>query len=213
MNIAVILAGGVGKRYGDDMPKQYLKMAGREVISFAIEEAKKCCYVDKVIVVCDKIYQQRISSNYSVEVCDGGETRNISVFNALEYIKANYKCNKIIFLDSARPLIKADYITDCLQKLDNYDCIITAQHIVDSLGNYCDVNVNRDNYYLIQTPEAFKYDVLYKNFDKESSNTALCQFMPDINQVYQNFALKHNYKITYKGDIEYIMQFVNNEVI
>lgn len=209
MNIAVVLAGGVGSRYGGNIPKQYCFIGGREVISFAIEEAQLCAIIDKVLVVCDKAYQNRISKQYGVEVCNGGDNRNLSVENALEYIKGKYKCDKIIFLDSARPLIKAKYIYSCMQKLDDYDCVITTQKIVDSLGRYGELYVNRDDYYLIQTPEAFKFEEFCKYFDKNSSKTALCQFMPRADRIYQNFDMKQNFKITYQGDLEYIAQFLD----
>ncbi|MDE6275151.1 MAG: 2-C-methyl-D-erythritol 4-phosphate cytidylyltransferase [Clostridia bacterium] len=208
MNIAVVLAGGVGSRYGGNIPKQYCFIGNKEVISFSINEAKKCASIDKVLVVCDKAYQERISNQYKVEVCDGGESRNLSVDNALEYIKSKYSCDKIIFLDSARPLIKAQYINSCMQKLDEYDCVITTQKIVDSLGRYGELYVNREDYYLIQTPEAFKFDIFCQNFDKNSENTALCQFMPKADKIYQNFGMKQNFKITYQGDLEYISQFL-----
>lgn len=211
MDIAVVLAGGVGSRYGGDTPKQYCTINGKEVISYAIREARKSSLTDKVIVVCDKIYQKRIRDCYKVEVCDGGRSRNQSVANALEYIVSRgYQCNKIIFLDSARPMIKASYIDSCMNKLDEYDCVITAQKIVDSLGRYGKISVDRENYYLIQTPEAFKFDVFCKNFDKNSTNTALCQFMPSADMIYQNFGMKQNFKITYQGDLEYIAQFLEN---
>lgn len=212
MNIAVVLAGGVGSRYGGNVPKQYCFIGDREVISFAIDEAKKCANIDKVLVVCDKAYQDRISKQYDVEVCDGGENRNLSVESALQYIKNKYKCNKIIFLDSARPLIKAQYIDDCIQKLNEYDCVITTQKIVDSLGRYGELYVNREDYYLIQTPEAFKFQVFCQYFDKSSDKTALCQFMPHAESIYQNFGLKQNFKITYQGDLEYIAQFLKTNV-
>ena len=212
MNIAVVLAGGVGSRYGGNVPKQYCFIGDREVISFAIDEAKKCANIDKVLVVCDKAYQDRISKQYDVEVCDGGANRNLSVESALQYIKSKYKCNKIIFLDSARPLIKAQYIDDCIQKLNEYDCVITTQKIVDSLGRYGELYVNREDYYLIQTPEAFKFQVFCQYFDKSSDNTALCQFMPQAERIYQNFGLKQNFNITYQGDLEYIAQFLKSNV-
>ena len=139
MNIAVILAGGKGNRYGGNIPKQYCSLDGKEVISFAIDEAKKCESIDRVLVVCDKVYADRLSKQYGVEVCDGGATRNLSVCSALEYIKSYYQCDKVVFLDSARPLIKARYIKECMQLLDKYDCVITTQKIVSSLEFMFDI--------------------------------------------------------------------------
>lgn len=209
MNIAVVLAGGVGSRYGGDMPKQYCMLNNKEVISFAIDEAKKSEKIDRIIVVCDGKYQDRIAKQYGVEVCDGGATRNMSVDNALQYIRKNkYDCKKIIFLDSARPLIKSSLINEYMDKLDEFDCVITGQKIVDSLGKYGSRYVNREDYYLIQTPEACKFDLLCSSFDRDSDKTAICQLMPDNSTLYVSFKMKNNMKITYMGDIDYIKQFM-----
>ena len=209
MNIAVVLAGGGGSRYGGDMPKQYCMLNNKEVISFAIDEAKKSEKIDRIIVVCDGKYQDRIAKQYGVEVCDGGATRNMSVDNALQYIRKNkYDCKKIIFLDSARPLIKSSLINEYMDKLDEFDCVITGQKIVDSLGKYGSRYVNREDYYLIQTPEACKFDLLCSSFDRDSDKTAICQLMPDNSTLYVSFKMKNNMKITYMGDIDYIKQFM-----
>lgn len=209
MNIVVILAGGVGRRYGGNVPKQYLKLKGKEVLWYSINAAKNCNVIDKIIVVCDKQYQKRISAEYDVEVCDGGNTRNISIFNALQYIiQNNYPCEKIVFLDSARPLIQSSLIDNYICILDDYDCVITGQKITDSLGKYGTHYVNREDYYLIQTPEACKFRLLSNSFDKDSGKTAICQLMPDNSTLYVSFNMKNNMKITYNGDINYIEQFV-----
>lgn len=209
MNIAVVLAGGVGNRYGGNIPKQYLKLKGKEVLWYAISAAKNSRTIDKVIVVCDKAYQERIASGYGVEVCDGGSTRNLSVFSALQYVvKCGYDCEKIIFLDSARPLIKSELIDDYIEKLDEFDCVITGQKIVDSLGKYGVRYVNREDYYLIQTPEACNFGLLVSSFDKDSDKTAICQLMPEDSTLYVSFKMKNNMKITYNGDLEYIEQFM-----
>lgn len=213
MNIAVVLAGGVGSRYGGDMPKQYCMLKGKEVISYAIEAAKKSKKTDKVLVVCDKSYQKRIAETYGTEVCDGGSTRNISVYNALAYIKERgYACKKVIFLDSARPLIRAELIDDYMDKLDEYDCVITGQKIVDSLGKTGMRYVNREEYYLIQTPEACNFSLLCSSFDKDSDRTAICQLMPENSSLYVSYAMKNNMKVTYMGDLELIGRFLEEDV-
>ena len=194
-NIVVILAGGSGSRYGGDIPKQYLKINGKEVLSYSIEAAKCSRYTDIILVVCDKKYQRRIKDQYNVEVCDGGSTRNLSVYSALRYVeKCGYDCEKIIFLDSARPLIKSELIDDYMDKLDEFDCVITGQKIVDSLGKYGIRYVNREDYYLIQTPEACNFGRLISSFDKDSDKTAICQLMPEDSTLYVSFKMKNNMK-------------------
>lgn len=211
-NIVVILAGGSGSRYGGDIPKQYLKINGKEVLSYSIEAAKCSRYTDIILVVCDKKYQRRIKDQYNVEVCDGGATRNLSVKNALDFIKGKFNCEKIIVHDSARPLIKSGNFDDYFTKLDEYDCVITTQKIVDSLGSYDNIYENRERFFLIQAPEAMRFDIFSENFDGNSGMTALCQFMPRNSNIMLNFDIKHNIKVTYPGDLEYVEKIMQQEI-
>lgn len=204
-NIGIVLAGGVGNRYGSKLPKQYLQLAGHEVINYAINALKNSNVIDKIIVACDRSYQERIKKKYKVEVSDGGATRNITVQNALDYIKDNYNnVEKIIFVDSARPLCRGVDVVECINALDNYDSVITGQKITDSLGSYKYRNLNREDYYLVQTPEAFRYDIIKDNFNINSTCTALYQQMPENSSLFVYFGIKNNIKITYPGDIKYI---------
>lgn len=213
LNIGVVLAGGTGNRYGANVPKQYLMLNGKEVLSYSINTLKRSGVIDVILVVCDSIYQNRIKSDYGVEVCDGGNTRNKSVKKALEYIKINYDCcENIIILESARPLCRSKDVIACLEALDKYDSVITGQKIVDSLGCYQTHTCNREDYYLIQAPEAFKFNMLYDNFDENSILSATCQQMPGSISLYIYFGLRNNLKITYYGDINYIETNLTDEL-
>lgn len=205
INIGVVLAGGRGNRYGSNVPKQYLQLANHEVINYAINALKNSNVIDVIVVACDKQYQERIRKQYDVEVSDGGDTRNITVQNTLDYINKNYtNVKKIIFVDSARPLCRGVDVVECIKALDHNDSVITGQKITDSLGSYTCRNLNREDYYLVQTPEAFRYDVINHNFDINSTCTALYQQIPEDSSLYVYFGMKNNMKITYPGDIGYI---------
>lgn len=206
MNIGVVLAGGTGVRYGSDVPKQYLLLNNKEVLSYAINALKNSGAIDKIVVACDRAYQEGISKRYLVDVCDGGSNRNITVKNALDYIRENYsERDKVIFVDSARPLLSRENVKDCIGLLDEFDCVITGQKITDSLGSYNARYLNREDFYLVQTPEAFRFDVIYKCFDVNDTHyTAIYQHLDDSATLKVYFGQKNNMKITYKGDIEYI---------
>ncbi|MGN1096439.1 MAG: 2-C-methyl-D-erythritol 4-phosphate cytidylyltransferase [Christensenellales bacterium] len=206
MNIGVVLAGGTGVRYGGNVPKQYLLLNNKEVLYYAINALKNSGVIDKILVACDKDYQSGIVEKYSVDVCDGGNNRNITVKNAIDFIKANYpKCKKVIFVDSARPLLRGNNVKDCIDALDEFDCTITGQKITDSLGSYKMRYLNREDFYLVQTPEAFRFDVISECFNVENTHlTAIYQHLDETASLNVYFGQKNNMKITYKGDIEYI---------
>ena len=52
MNSAVIVAGGVGLRFGGDIPKQFIKIDGQEILSFSVNTFLDHPQIDEVIIVC-----------------------------------------------------------------------------------------------------------------------------------------------------------------
>ena len=216
MNIGVVLAGGIGSRFGSKTPKQYQTLCGKEVISYAISALKNCEIIDKVIVVASKDLFEKLKNQYDVIVVEGGSTRNQSLYSALSYIADNFDCDKIIILEAARPMITPYIVKFYLEKLNEYDAVITGQHITDSLGSFKQHVVNRSDYYLLQAPEAFDFKLLYKHFDLNSDITATNQQLPSDTKLFVNFNFEDNYKITYHNDLQYCEDLMkgrqNNEI-
>lgn len=203
MNIGVVLAGGIGSRFGSKIPKQYQKLCGKEVISFSIDALKNCLSVNEVIVVASEEQKEKLKGEYGVKVVNGGSTRNQSLYNALSFIAENFDCEKIIILEAARPMVTSQIVDFYLNKLNDYDAVITGQRITDSLGCFKKHVVNRNEYYLLQAPEAFRFKILYENFDMNSDITATNQQLPESAKLYVNFDFEDNYKITYHNDLKY----------
>ena len=137
MNIGVILAAGDSKRFGGYMHKQYLKLNGVEVVGYSIRAMKACDDIDEILLVVDEeeFASQYIANKYQVKCIRGGGTRNVSIRNAIDYIKQNYVCNKVIFHESVRPLVNSSKFSDILRQLNDYDAVVTADEIIDALVN------------------------------------------------------------------------------
>lgn len=203
-NIAIILSAGSGQRFNDNLPKQYHKINDRMVVEYVIDEVKKSKLIDDVVFVASNFYLAIfLCEQYGMRFVEGGKTRSISIANGLDYIKEHYpNVEKIIVFDSARPFVKSYLISEYMDLLDEYDGVITTCAITDSLGDYENNNINRDNYYLIQAPEAFKFRVIYEYFDRNSSITSMVQQLPVGSNIYQFFDFPNNMKITYHDDLE-----------
>lgn len=203
MNIGVILAGGLSSRFGTDVHQQYLKLNGKEMIYYTLSRMRECPLIDDVILVVDKkeYDSHYIENKYSIKTICGGNSRNESVFNALEYIKENFDCEKVLFHDVTRPLIKTDYYTACLENLTSgYDAVISYQEITDSLYSQEEGFVNRDSFKLIQTPEVFWFKKICKVFDKEKKNTTIVSQLEKPN-IYFIKSDKFGFKVTYPNDL------------
>lgn len=202
MNIGVILAAGIGKRFKSMVHKQYLKLNGKEVVAYALSRMAMCKKIDKVILVVDKLEHDShyIEQKYQVECICGGETRNQSIKNALDYIKANYSCDLVLFHDATRPLVKSEHYTVCLDGIAHYDCVVSYQEVTDSLCDTNNVFYNRDCFKLIQTPEVFYFEQLYQCFNANAKTTAIVAQLkkPKINFIKSD---KFSFKLTYPNDL------------
>lgn len=198
--VGVILSGGIGKRFGGDVPKQYQTISGREVFSYVAEAFKNCSLITDTVIAANKSETERLSQKYGLPAVEGGAERNQTVAAALSYIERTGGAEYVVFADAARPLITSKALQEIVELLFSHDGVITAAHITDSLGKAGSGVIDRSLYYLIQTPEAFKYSLL-KNFDPLSDKTALVQQI-DSKDIVLYYGLKHNFKITYPGDLE-----------
>lgn len=206
-NIGIILAGGIGSRFGGAIPKQYCLIEGREMISYSIEAFRKAKNIDDFFVVLDEnaMKEGRIAQTYGVTTIQGGSSRNGSFKNALEFIKHNYPdCEKIIENNAACPMITPELIDLFMDKLDEYDYVNTCYKITDALGAYKGRIANREDYYLIQAPDAYRFQLLYKHFDEHSELCHPAHQLPLDAKEYRYFDYLDNFKVTHPQDIEIV---------
>lgn len=201
MNVGLILSGGTGTRLGGQIPKQYMMLDSKEVISYSLEAMQKSHGVEAIVIVATEEYSADIKEKYGVEVATAGATRNESLFKGLRYVADRYPfCEKIFINEAARPFITGELVDEYLKLLDEYDAAITTAHITDSLGKYGQHKTDRTEYYLIQAPEAFRFKLIFDNFKADSSLTATVQQLPPNSKIYMNFSFRNNVKITYPED-------------
>lgn len=201
MNIGVILAAGDSKRFGGYMHKQYLKMNGKEVVSYTINAMRRSGVLDEILLVVDEDEYQSgyIAKKYAIKCIRGGETRNRSIKAAIDFIANNYQCDKVVFHDSVRPLIRPKHFREIIRDLDNYDAVVTISKIGDSLVDDQFNHINRDNYQLVQAPEAFRF-LLLRNFDAKSRANAIISQLNEIS-ILRKESDVFNMKITYPEDL------------
>ncbi len=203
-NVGIVLAGGIGSRFQGDKPKQYYLIHGKEMISYSIEAFQNAKSIDAVLVVLneEEYKNQRIQKNYGVETVMGGKTRNESLKNAMEYIKVKYPtCQKIIENNAACPLTTPTVIDRYMELLDEYDFVQTTFPITDALGSYKTRVVDREDYFLIQAPDAYRFSLLYQHFDEKHPNGHPAVQLPESSKGFNYFDYGVNFKVTYPEDI------------
>lgn len=207
----VILASGIGRRTGSYIPKQFIKVNGIPLIDYTISSFKKA-NIPVIVTVPPEYKINTLLDRYNdVIFIHGGKERIETIkktFAVLEAVRADY----VIYHDSARPLITTKDILEIKEKLINgVDVLITNKEITDSLI-YKNEAVDRNNYKLIQTPEAFKVKKLidaYKEIDLNStiiaspllSDPTLCLYNID----------SYNFKVTHSKDIRIIEKLLSED--
>lgn len=86
MNIALILAGGMGSRMGQDIPKQFIHVNNRPVIIYTLLAMQQHAGIDRIQVVCIdgwaailEGYAQQFNITKLGGIVSGGDTRYSSV--------------------------------------------------------------------------------------------------------------------------------------
>lgn len=225
MNVAIVLSGGTGKRIGLDIPKQYIEVGGKIVISYCLLSLFGHKRIDGVVIVADSSYHEIISQNIDKEICEGdrakfigfarpGDNRQLSIYNGLSLLKDKMSEGDVVFIhDAARPNLSEDMITLCFDSMEGYDGVLPVLPMKDTVylsenGKSISSLIDRNKIYAGQAPEAFVYskyleanEMLMPNriLDiKGSTEPAIMNGM-NIRMIPGD---EHNYKITTIADLD-----------
>ena len=197
----MITAGGVGARFGSSIPKQYVEINGRQVISYVIDACKQSRQADAILVVAHPNYHKELTDIYGVDVTASGPELNVTKRNGLDYICRHTACEKLVVVDAVRPAVETHVIDRFFSLLDKYDAVACAHKITDSLGRYSEWIVNREEYYTLSTPEGFRFPLIDRHFKADSPLTESIQQLPPTSKVYLDFDAPYYDKLTYPEDL------------
>ncbi len=210
-NALVILAGGTSKRFNKKLPKQFHDINGTNLIDFFLNRIDTANF-DIILIVIKKSYQRffkNLKTNFpliKLIYADAGKNRQISSFNALQKLK-KYKPKKVLIHDAARPFCSNKLTIKILKHLDkNFSAIpyiLSPDRKVFSKKDFS------KNIKLIQTPQGFNFDTIFKSHVKTKINNAKDDSLL-ISKEKLNFIKgeKLNIKITYPEDLNYFKFFL-----
>ena len=176
MTIGLILSGGIGSRmHTGGMPKQYLQLRGRPVITYSLRAFDKHQQIDGIVIIADvnwrcKITQWMADDGISkfLGFADPGETRQYSIFSGLRQIDSLGKGQgTVIVHDAARPLVSQELISRCLQALPGHEGVLPALpakdtfYLTDAEGRVSQL-LPRSLLAAGQAPEAFTFASYFK---------------------------------------------------
>ncbi len=181
MNIAVIFAGGIGKRMNSKaLPKQFLKLYGKEIIIYTLEHFENHKEIDAIAVACVQEwvpFLKELIEKYQFkkikQVVSGGKTGQESIYKGLKAAKdiAGTKESIVLIHDGVRPLINEKLISDCIRSTKENGNAITAVPAIETIVCSEDKNtvskmIDRSECMLARAPQCFWLDDILKNHEK-----------------------------------------------
>ena len=219
---AVIPAGGKGTRSGFSLPKQYLKVNGKELIAYTLEVFQNNRSVDDITIAADPFYfdlLKKIKEKYSLtklnRFIEGGKERQDSVYNAVKSLPA-LPDDIVMVHDAARPLLPEKVLSKgisiAMEKGNAVVCIKAKDTLIKG-NEIVQKYLDRDKVFYVQTPQIFTYSLLKKayskaykdNFYATDESMLVRRLRENINVVEGSV---FNFKVTSQEDFELFSKLV-----
>lgn len=174
MNIAVIVAAGIGKRFGSDTPKQFLEIGGKPVLIHTLEKFENCRAIDRIILVLSADETEtfsQISEKFNItkltKTVFGGKTRAESVWNALKTIDET-SAEIVAVHDGVRPFVSSVEIINTIEKASETGAACLVAPVTDTIKRVSDgkivETIDRNSLKRALTPQAFRFEIIKKAF-------------------------------------------------
>lgn len=223
MNIAIILAGGVGTRVGAGVPKQFIEVLGKPVISYTIEKFEKHHEIDWIEIVCHSEYIEymgklikKMGYKKIKWIVNGGKNFQESVINGINGIKENANADDIILIHyAASPFVSEEIISDgikvCKEK-GNCTSATPCYLLTGSNDNGKKSTqwIDRDKIMQLNAPQCFKYNYVCQLYQEAQEKQLLDKVEPHTTSlmylmgrtIYFSKGNQTNIKITTKEDLD-----------
>lgn len=217
---AVIAAGGSGTRMGSEIPKQYIKIGGSPVIIHTLKKFLDIGFDQILVLVPESFieYTRDLLCEYEisgVHVLAGGNSRNETILNAIDYLRQQNELNDSTILlthDAVRPFVNKRMILKNLKVCAEKGPCTTAIFATDTIAkgkNTVEEIFDRNQMLQIQTPQTFnalRFEKIWKSLsDSEKELATDCSRLFSLagEKVFTVSGDVANIKLTYKSDIAF----------
>ncbi|MBT8372162.1 MAG: 2-C-methyl-D-erythritol 4-phosphate cytidylyltransferase [Deltaproteobacteria bacterium] len=180
MVAAIIVAAGKGTRMKDLLRKQYLSLAGLPILTRTLLVFEDCALINQIVLVippdnmdfCKNNIISPANITKKILLVSGGERRQDSVYNGLK--KVDPSCALVVIHDGVRPFVQNDQLIACISGARKFGACLLGVPAYDTLkqtdaSSRIIQTLPRDNVWLAQTPQAFRYDLIKKAHEKARS--------------------------------------------
>ena len=172
--IAIVLAGGRGKRMNAEQPKQYMMLNEYPIIYYSLKQFEDSD-VDEIILVVGKdeiaYCQVELIEKYKFKkitaIIEGGKERYESVYHALQKVEDG---DYILIHDGARPMITREIIQKSIQEVKRHKACVVGMPVKDTIkivdeDLYAKETPNRNRVWLVQTPQSFERKLIQNAYE------------------------------------------------
>jgi len=212
-NSLILLAGGLGKRLDNKVPKQFMKLGNSSLIEYFLIHLDKSIFDNIIIAVSSKNRKKYLNSlkkkfpQHQIDYALAGKSRQQSSNNALKKIKKN-KPQNVLIHDSARPIVSNQLIRRIIKSLKKNTTSIPFifHHDLIKIKSQKVIKLQNKQILHIQTPQGFKYkDILNahnctSSFNAKDDSTLIEEIGEKIKYIKGEIS---NVKITTKDDIKF----------
>lgn len=228
-NIALIIAGGIGSRMNQDIPKQFLNVYDKPIIVYTLEAFQRHPDITGIEVVCLddwqgalKAYAKQFGISKLESIVSGGKNGQDSIRNGVYDIAARYQDDQTIVLvhDAIRPMVSQEIISDNIRVCRQFGnaitvvpCTAAMLKTYDSLSTV--EQVPRDYLKITQTPQSFfvkdlveaHHEALSKGI---TNSVASCTMYIELGKkLFMSKGSEKNLKITTKDDLDIFKALLN----
>ena len=166
----IITAGGIGKRMGTDLPKQFLEIQGKPILLHCLEKFHSFDPTLEIIITLPEdwiSYWSELLKTFHCEIPHRISAGGLERFHSIQLALSHCTGDFIMVHDGVRPLVSHETIQHCVEGLAHSDSVIPVLAVKDSLRVLTKDGsemVDRNAYKLVHTPQCFKAVLLKKAY-------------------------------------------------
>lgn len=175
MNYAIIVAAGKGKRMNNKVNKILLLLNDKPIIYHSIQPFEDSALIDKILLIANKddfidLNNVIKENNFKkVEVIEGGEERQDSVYNGVRLLKDAKEDDIVIIHNGVNPFISSSLIEEVIKNAKEHGACAAAFKAKDTIkegdeDNFVLKTLDRERLWQMQTPQAAEYKLLVRAF-------------------------------------------------
>jgi 2-C-methyl-D-erythritol 4-phosphate cytidylyltransferase len=220
-NVALIIAGGSGKRMGQDVPKQFLNVEDKPIIVYTMEAFERHPLIDEIVVVCIpgwervlEAYARQFGISKLAGVVGGGSNGQGSIRNGIRFLERSHEPGDIVLVhDAIRPMVSAEIISDCVRIAESEGSAVSVIPSAEALLSSPDAHrsmslIDRSTTWRTQTPQGFPLGTLLRMHEEAGNrgimdSVASCTLAVELGmEVHFCLGSEKNIKLTTVEDID-----------